>query len=64
VEITDKEAMKQKVFKMIDDSAQELQAYAADVASEPEFGFKEFKTSAKLAAQFDKEWPLPLSKGF
>ena len=62
MEITDKEVLKQKVFKMIDDSAQELQDYAADVASEPEFGFKEFKTSAKLAAQFDK-LGIPYRKG-
>ena len=62
VVITDKEALKQKVFSMIDDSEAELRAYAADVASEPEYGFKEFKTSAKLAAQFDK-LGIPYRKG-
>lgn len=60
--ITDKEELKQKVFAMIDASEPELRAYAEDVASEPEYGFKEFKTSAKLAAQFDK-LGIPYRKG-
>lgn len=60
--ITDKEALKQKVFSTIDDSEADLRAYAEDVASEPEYGFKEFKTSAKLAAQFDK-LGIPYRKG-
>jgi amidohydrolase len=54
VGITNKEAMKQKVFEEIDQAAEELKAYAASVAAEPEFGFKEFKTSEKVQAQFDK----------
>jgi amidohydrolase len=62
VVITDKEELKQKVFAMIDASEPELRAYAEDVASEPEYGFKEFKTSAKLAAQFDK-LGIPYRKG-
>ena len=37
MEITDTKTMKEKVFRMIDDSAQELQAYAADVASAAQF---------------------------
>ena len=60
--ITDKEELKQKVFAMIDASEPELRAYAEDVASEPAYGFKEFKPSAKLAAQFDK-LGIPYRKG-
>jgi amidohydrolase len=54
VEITDKEAIKQTVFKAIDQSYEELKSYASSVAAEPEFGFKEFKTAKKVEAQFDK----------
>lgn len=54
MEITDKEAIKQTVFKAIDQSYEELKSYASSVAAEPEFGFKEFKTAKKVEAQFDK----------
>jgi amidohydrolase len=54
VEITNHAAMKQKVFEAIDQSSGELKAYAASVAAEPEFGFKEFKTAQKVQDQFDK----------
>lgn len=54
VGITDKQAEKEKVFAIIDEAADELREYASSVAAEPEFGFKEFKTAKKVAAQFDK----------
>ena len=54
MEITNNEDLKKKAFAEIDAAAGEVQAYAASVASEPEYGFKERKTSAKLQAQFDK----------
>lgn len=60
--ITEKEAMKQKVFACIDAAEGELRAYAQSVAAEPEYGFKEFKTSEKLAAQFEK-LGIPCKKG-
>lgn len=60
--ITDKNACKQKVFSCIDAAERELREYAASVAAEPEYGFREFKTSDKLAAQFDK-LGIPYKRG-
>lgn len=46
--------MKQKICVAIDASRADIEAYADSVFNEPELGFKEVKTAAKLAAQFDK----------
>lgn len=54
MKITNNVDLKKKAFAEIDAAAGEVQAYATSVASEPEYGFKERKTSAKLQAQFDK----------
>ncbi len=50
----DKTEMKQKICVAIDASRADIEAYADSVFNEPELGFKEVKTAAKLAAQFDK----------
>jgi len=50
----DKEKLKQKVCAAIDSNAAKIAAYAEDVAKEPELGFKETKTAAKMAAVFDE----------
>lgn len=52
--MADNEKLKQAAFAAIDEAADDLEAYAASVAKEPEFGFKEFKTAEKVKAQFDK----------
>ena len=45
----DKDLLKAKVCAAIDDSAAEIEALANSIADEPELGFKEVKTSAKVA---------------
>jgi len=45
----DKDLLKAKVCAAIDDSAAEIEALANSIADEPELGFKEIKTSAKVA---------------
>ncbi|MEA5091101.1 N-acetyldiaminopimelate deacetylase [bioreactor metagenome] len=50
----DKEKLKQKVCATIDSNVAKIAAYAEDVAKEPELGFKEIKTAAKMAAVFDE----------
>jgi len=50
----DKTEMKQKICVAIDASRADIEDYADSVFNEPELGFKEVKTAAKLAAQFDK----------
>ena len=45
----DKDLLKVKVCAAIDDSAAEIEALANSIADEPELGFKEVKTSAKVA---------------
>jgi len=50
----DKEKLKQKVCATIDSNVAKIAAYAEDVAKEPELGFKETKTAAKMAAVFDE----------
>ena len=44
----DKDLLKAKVCAAIDDSAAEIEALANSIADEPELGFKEVKTSAKV----------------
>ena len=51
---TDKKELKYKVCAAIDAHKAEIEAYANSVFNEPELGFKEVKTAAKLAAQFAK----------
>ena len=51
---TDKKELKNKVCAAIDAHKTEIEAYANSVFNEPELGFKEVKTAAKLAAQFAK----------
>ena len=46
----DKDTLKQQVCAAIDAAADEIQAIAADIEREPELGFKEEKTAAKVAA--------------
>ncbi len=46
----DKQVLKQKVCAAIDASAKDIEIMADSIASEPELGFKEAKTSAKVAA--------------
>ena len=50
----DKVKLKQKVCIAIDSNVSKIAAYATDVAKEPELGFKETKTAAKMAAVFDE----------
>jgi len=45
----DKDLLKAKVCAAIDNSAAEIEALANSIADEPELGFKEVKTSAKVA---------------
>ena len=45
----DKDLLKAKVCAAIEDSAAEIEALANSIADEPELGFKEVKTSAKVA---------------
>jgi len=54
VKKTSKDDLKKKVCDAIDASKTDIQAYADSVFNEPELGFKEVKTAAKLAAEFDK----------
>lgn len=48
----DKDLLKAKVCAAIDDSAAEIEALANSIADEPELGFKEVKTSAKVVDFF------------
>ena len=48
----DKDLLKAKVCAAIDDSAAEIEALANSIADEPELGFKEVKTSAKVVEFF------------
>ena len=48
----DKDLLKAKVCAAIDDSAVEIEALANSIADEPELGFKEVKTSAKVVEFF------------
>ena len=48
----DKDLLKVKVCAAIDDSAAEIEALANGIADEPELGFKEVKTSAKVVDFF------------
>jgi len=50
----DKVKLKEKVCMAIDSNMAKIAAYATDVAKEPELGFKETKTAAKMAAVFDE----------
>ena len=45
---TDKKELKELVCKAIDENAAKIEAIANSIADEPELGFKEFKTSAKV----------------
>ncbi|MCD8198741.1 MAG: amidohydrolase [Phascolarctobacterium sp.] len=58
----DKQILKQKVCTAIDASAKEIETLADSISSEPELGFKEVKTSAKVAA-FMKELGLEAQTG-
>lgn len=46
--------MKKRVCQAIDEAEKELLEYAHSVETEPEFGYKEWKTSKKVQAQFEK----------
>ena len=48
----DKDLLKAKICAAIDDSAAEIEALANSIADEPELGFKEVKTSAKVVDFF------------
>jgi amidohydrolase len=48
----DRTALKNEVCALIDEAAPETERLAASVQDEPEFGFKETKTAAKVAAFF------------
>lgn len=52
--MADTEQLKRAAFAAIDEGAAGLEQYAASVAREPEFGFREFKTAEKVKAQFEK----------
>lgn len=52
--MADNEQLKLAAFAAIDEGAADLEQYAASVAREPEFGFREFKTAEKVKAQFEK----------
>ena len=49
---TDKGKLKTLVCQAIDTNAAKIKAYADSVAAEPELGFKELKTAAKLQKEF------------
>lgn len=51
---TGKQEWKKQVCEAIDANKKAIEAYADSVFNEPELGFKEEKTAAKLAAEFDK----------
>lgn len=50
----DKEQLKRKVCLAIDANAAKIAAYAKNVDKEPELGFKETNTAAKMTAVFDE----------
>ncbi|MDD6505228.1 MAG: amidohydrolase, partial [Lachnospiraceae bacterium] len=58
----DKELLKQQVCAAIDASAAKIKAIADGIADEPELGFKEVKTSAKVA-EFMRELGLDVQTG-
>ena len=51
---TNTEEMKKKICAVIDANESKIVSYAKDVAKEPELGFKETKTAAKVAAVFEE----------
>ena len=59
----DKNLLKEKVCAAIDASAAEIEALANSIAEEPELGFKEVKTSAKVV-EFMKNLGLTPETGF
>ena len=60
----DKDLLKAKVCAAIDDSAAEIEALANSIADEPELGFKEIKTSAKVAEFMRNRLPFALFAEF
>ncbi|MEF8799731.1 MAG: amidohydrolase [Halolamina sp.] len=50
--MTDTEALKQRVRESIDDHSEEITSLAASVHAEPELGYKETKTTEKVAEEF------------
>lgn len=46
--------MKEKIFKAIDESREEIIACGEYILANPELGYKEFKTSARVKEEFEK----------
>lgn len=59
----DKELLKQRVCKAIDESAAKIKDIADRIYAEPELGFKEVKTAAKVAAFMQDELGLEPQTG-
>lgn len=57
-----KEILKEKICQTIDDNAAMIESLAKDIESDPEYGFKEEKTSKKVA-DFLKNLSLPTETG-
>lgn len=57
-----KEELKNKVCAAIDNAVEDIKAIALNIESEPELGYKEFKTSAKVASYL-KELGLEPKEG-
>lgn len=49
-----KNELKERIARALRERRAELQAVTADIFAEPELGYKEVKTSAKVKAAFDK----------
>ena len=59
----DKELLKQRVAAAIDDNAAKIKDIADRIYAEPELGFKEIKTAAKVAAFMREELGLDPQTG-
>lgn len=59
----DKELLKQRIAAAIDDNAAKIKDIADRIYAEPELGFKEFKTAAKVAAFMKEELGLEPQTG-
>ena len=46
--------MKEKIFNAIDKSREEIIACGEYILNNPELGYKEFKTSARVKEEFEK----------
>lgn len=60
--LLDKQQLKERVCRAIADHAAEIRALGDDIGREPELGFKETRTAAKVAAAFSRH-KIPYAEG-